>query len=1588
MSSAKHTASHRIFFRLAIVGSLIGLALLWPTVGRLGSQQTTTRPVQTDYRIHLRAYTFDPLRDPPQISSDLRSEQARGPAYYIIQFTKSPTRADKARLQQAYGLRLTDYIPNFAYLEKVTPQKLAEVSTDALFRSSTLYHPAFKISPTIGTVRFRTPERQAIRGLYLRAVLFPDADGPAIAQTLRGIGASDVKVQDDRKLRGSLRVLFIVPSRDLVPRIARIEGVRWIEEVAEMILDNGTTAGTIQSGTPGTTPIWAQGIRGEGQIIGIIDSVVDINHCMFQDTVNNTVRPAHRKAVGLRNTSGSGAGAHGTFVAGIAVGDDFNTLGTNANRGNAWAARFTFGNNADVPGTSSVLAYLVAANGDGAAIHSNSWHDDTAGSGNPATYNQTAEDVDTFVWNDEDNLVLGSAGNNGEEQGPPGTAKNAICVGATQRDPNEMTFGDGNPGPTADGRRKPDLFAPGCTITSAQSATACGIVLDQVIFPPPPVCATSWATPATSGTAGLVRQYYTEGWYPTGTKQPHNAFTPSGALLKATLINSTIDMTGIAGYPGNQEGWGLMRLNNTLFFPGGPRNLRVWDTRNVDGLNTGESRTHNVQIASNAQPLRITLVWSDPPGDAGAALPVVNDLNLVVTSPDGTQTFIGNDFNAGVSAANTGNAADALNNVEMVVINTPAPGNWTVTINGTAVNVGNPGQGYALVATADMPEPPPTTGNQDTLVVRVKFADIAFEPPLANLQNIMTDAVSYYNEVAYGQATILPDFRGPITLDNPKDYYYHPSRNLLIEMTEEVVAKLVAAEPNIFTKGTANPADDVDRLILVSNDVNFTADWATTGPWPYDLPGGFTRPISVSVQSYSNPVARFTHGLGHQFNLVDLYAHPGVVFPRSYVDEWDNMAGLFTNVHFLAWEKERAAWITSHGSSIQYIPRPATGASYTGLNPIPLFSQESNATNRKAIAIGLTQGAATLANENVFYFVEARDNTIGFDNSLPGSGVLIYFVNELIPQGQGPAILLDKNPGTPTLADAAFTVGDSRVIPGTGITITVEAGTAGAAFNIRVAYTPPVTDYNAFITKGDTINGDFIPWFSPDIWVDSPKNGFNLGSGPPAADDIENPVTGMVNRIYARISNSGPGTAFDFDVRFRISEPYHTVGGEADFDQFVGIKHIPSLAQNGSPGSPTIVFVEWTPVDDGDPHSCVLVDLINLVGTDTNQHDNLAQENLQEVTSVTASPFHPVTYRYDLTNPNDEPGLFYFRASGVPPDWSVVLNPKKILLNPGERVEGVATVTPPENAKVCTSEYVQITSWTPRGDTIIPVGGAVVKVDLRKQTLLTLDAGVEPCNGRNIEKFVSDENVAGRQVAAVKVRESCSRITAKGCTNPKLPNQEIIVKFVDPDGNPVYHTVMTDANGCFEDFLVTVKPGNWVVEAEYEGDKCQGPVVTDPGSVFVPPGTTIDPGRNKFWFSFHLGMNFPLGSFNKTHDPGPSMTVNAEYPFNDNLSAVGYLGFHYFHGDRENTNTYYTNLSMNLRKYFPVSSFRGYVEAGPGIYFPKTGPSKFGFNVGTGLSFNIQPKFKFEFGPDFHFVDPSGQKRVFVDARMGVAFRF
>jgi len=641
---------------------------------------------QDRFSIRLGQVDFDPIHDQSTFADPVPTgadERVR----VILQFNRALTREDQTRLRHRFGLQLVEYIPQLAYSEFLEREVLERLSGDPAYRARVPYRAEFKVAARIGERAYRMPERRRAAGLYLEIVLFAEADPRSTSDALAGLGARGIRVLDARGAGGPARIRATVDASAALDRIAELDTVRWVDEVGEVSEDNGRAAGILQSGDAGRSSVWAAGLHGEGQVVGVIDSSrIYLGHCFFRDSPNNTPGPAHRKVLAVRDVSRTDPGTHATFVAGCVAGDDLRRPGAHPHRGGAWAARLVSGNTKDLE-VIPLLVELTAAAAAGATIHTNSWHHNSAGNGQPAIYNQWACDVDAFTWLFEDHLVLGSAGNKGEEQGPPGTAKNAVCVCAGQADPEELTFGDGMSGPTADGRRKPDLMAPGCAIESAKVNTDCRTIVKS--------CSSSWATPHAAAAGALVRQYFTEGRYPTGNPNREHAFVPSGALLKAMLLSSTVDTTSGGGFPSDRDGWGVIRLDTVIALPGKPVNVTIWDRRNADGLYTGQIEDHRVDVGAAAQSMKVTLVWSDPPGSPGSAQAIVNDLDLEVVSPDGTQTFRGNWLIGGVSIV--GGSTDKLNNVELVRVNSPAPGSWTIRVRATAVNVGNPGQGYALV---------------------------------------------------------------------------------------------------------------------------------------------------------------------------------------------------------------------------------------------------------------------------------------------------------------------------------------------------------------------------------------------------------------------------------------------------------------------------------------------------------------------------------------------------------------------------------------------------------------------------------------------------------------------------------------------------------------------------------------------------------------------------------------------------------------------------------------------------------------------------------------------------------------------------
>ena len=216
---------------------------------------------------------------------------------------------------------------------------------------------------------------------------------------------------------------------------------------------------------------------------------------------------------------------------------------------------------------------------------------------------------------------------------------------------------------------------------------------------------TSHSTPVVAGMAALFRESA------TASGRAAAPPLPSPALTRAALANASTDLVGGTGAggsaPSSNQGWGLGNLARLL--DTGSRFLDQ-ETR-FDA--TGETLTRSFAATTPAQPVRVTLAWTDPPGPTSGNS-FVNNLDLSVTRA--SSTFKGNVFSGGVSI--TGGTADTRNNLESVYLPAGVSGDFTVTV--TAANIagnGVPGVGdgtdqdFALVVSnAGVTAPEQPTG--------------------------------------------------------------------------------------------------------------------------------------------------------------------------------------------------------------------------------------------------------------------------------------------------------------------------------------------------------------------------------------------------------------------------------------------------------------------------------------------------------------------------------------------------------------------------------------------------------------------------------------------------------------------------------------------------------------------------------------------------------------------------------------------------------------------------------------------------------------------------------------------------------------
>ena len=649
-----------------------------PPVGATRPHAQATVPGSDGRTLYLRAETVDTRARPSLLVPGTVFEVGR---HYVLQLDGPMTPARRAALA-ASGAKLGDYLPVNAYISR-----LDGVQGDALLKLGFIawvgaYESSWKLSPDITPRVFATPERRQLEAAgkkRLVATLFADADPSAAARRLE---AGNARL-NQAGLGTARRMLEIETDARRVAATGDAPEVMFVEEAAEGEPRNATTTWICQSDVANSTPLWDAGLHGEEQLAGIIDWQMRETHCAFSDPNGNPIGPTHRKiqayyGLGVPSTYA----CHGTHVAGVFAGEDPNQTDPNL-RGLAYAGRIVFQNYPAIMTSTNLNDRLTIAHSDGARVHNNSW------GSSDRQYIAWCRDIDLFTHDNEDDLVLVAITDYNVQVQAPENAKNCLAVAATQDTPNEGNFCYGGFGPTLDGRQKPEVWAPGCGSISA-GLTPCGVHSGG---------GTSYACPAVAAMGVLVRQYFMNGFYPTGAPAAENALVPSGSLLKAVLINSAVDMTGMPGYFTVNEGWGRILVDDALYFRrtgGDPRRLIMRDVRHVTGLQTGESQDFYVAVRGSAQPLKVTLVWADVPATLGASFTPVNNLDLRVTDPQGT-IYFGNVFSGGESAP--GGAPDVLNNAEQVHRTTPTPGGWHIEILGTAVNQGP--QGYAVVVTGN-----------------------------------------------------------------------------------------------------------------------------------------------------------------------------------------------------------------------------------------------------------------------------------------------------------------------------------------------------------------------------------------------------------------------------------------------------------------------------------------------------------------------------------------------------------------------------------------------------------------------------------------------------------------------------------------------------------------------------------------------------------------------------------------------------------------------------------------------------------------------------------------------------------------------
>ncbi|MCG2617857.1 S8 family serine peptidase [Terrimonas sp. NA20] len=597
------------------------------------------------YSIALRSGTFIPPKhvlEEKVATFNQLSSRSNLSRYMLIQFDKLPDESEKQALA-ASGIELLEYIPHNTYTATVKGTMNAQMLRQVRVRSLITLTPEQKMTPQLLSGMF--PVRSLkVPGKIDLWISYPKTiNAEDLKRELLSMGVEIIPTAYDK-----YRVIAVRIAKERVKELAGLGFVEYVQPVpGEDVLLNDKSkvisrANVLQSSLPG-----GRALNGEGVVMGVGDNATLLFHTDF------TGRVIDRMPLGFNY--------HGMHVAGTMAGG-----GLLQERYKGYAPKAQLISQQ----FSNILAYSPAYVFDhGMVITNNSYGnvvDECATFGVYDLYSRIMDDI-SFLLPNLQNVF--AAGNSGQMTCAPYTSGYRTILGAYQSAKNTISVGNttelsvlspaSSRGPAADGRIKPEIVAQGQFVRSTFPINLYGYS-----------SGTSMAAPAVSGGLALLYQRY---------RQLHSNANPMASLMKALLCNGATDI----GNPGPDYFYGFGQMNLL-------RSVTMLEKNNYieAAVNPGATNTHTISIPSGANiaQLKVMLYWNDAPATMLSASSLVNDLDLEVGTPASTTVlpYVLNPAPAG-AANNATQGADHRNNIEQVVINNPAAGNYDFRVTGTTI---------------------------------------------------------------------------------------------------------------------------------------------------------------------------------------------------------------------------------------------------------------------------------------------------------------------------------------------------------------------------------------------------------------------------------------------------------------------------------------------------------------------------------------------------------------------------------------------------------------------------------------------------------------------------------------------------------------------------------------------------------------------------------------------------------------------------------------------------------------------------------------------------------------------------------------